>query len=133
MYNHFKFNREFRNMIILYGFALIFWLSLVFYREFNNTDIVLLRKNIMSICNGWCFGHFIHYMLLGYFAPSYWKYIIIIGIVFELIEILLNKASKYIDSKLIEDSITNTLGLFTGLILHNFFPNKIDILQIMKN
>ena len=71
-------------------------------------------------------------MLLGYFAPVYWKYLIIIGIIFELIEIPLNKLSKFIDGKLIQDPITNSLGVFTGLILYNLYPNNIDFFSFLN-
>ena len=56
--------------------------------------------------------------------------LIIVGILFEIIEIPLNKFSKYIDSKLIEDSLTNSLGVFSGLLLYNLFPNYIDLFKI---
>ena len=72
-------------------------------------------------------SHFLHYLILGYCAPRYWLFLIIIGIIFEIIEIPLNKVSKYIDNKLIKDSITNSLGVISGVILYKIFPSKIDI------
>ena len=43
---------------------------------------------------------------------------ILIGILFEIVvEFPLTTVSKYIDSKLLEDSITNTLGIIIGVIL----------------
>lgn len=120
-------NRELRNIIILYGIAILYWITLVIYREITKKDINILRKNIILNCNGWCMSHFLHYLILGYCAPRYWLFLIIIGIIFEIIEIPLNKASKYIDSKLIKDSITNSLGVISGVILYKIFPSKIDI------
>jgi len=127
-----KYNSQFRNIIFLYFIGIILWLSIVFYREYYNKDVLILRKNFIDKCNGWCVGHFFHYMLLGYFAPVYWKYLIIIGIIFELIEIPLNKLSKFIDGKLIQDPITNSLGVFTGLILYNLYPNNIDFFSFLN-
>ena len=125
-------NRELRNIIILYGIAILYWLILVIYREFSKSDIHILRKNIIFKCNGWCISHFLHYLLLGYCAPRYWLFLILIGIIFEIIEIPLNKVSKYIDSKLIEDSITNSLGVICGVILSKIFPIKIDLYKLFK-
>ena len=77
-------------------------------------------------------SHFLHYIVLGYLAPNYWMLIIMIGILFEVVEIYLNKLSKYIDSKLIEDTITNTLGVIFGVLIYNIFPNKIDLCKDIK-
>lgn len=59
-------------------------------------------------------------------------YLIIIGIIFEIIEIPLNNLSKYIDSKLIEDSITNTLGVLTGVLIYSIYPNNINLLTLLS-
>ena len=126
-------DRQVRNILILFGISLTYWLFLVFYREFLNQDILMLRKNIIFGCNGWCLSHFLHYLFLGYMAPKYWLYIILIGMLFEIIEIPLNKLSKYIDSKIILDSLTNTLGVITGLILYKILPNKIDLYNLFRN
>ena len=114
-----------------YNNYIYYWLLLVLYREINKTDINILRNNIIFKCNGWCVSHFIHYMVLGFLAPNYWMFIIMIGILFEIIEIPLNTLSKYIDSKLLEDTITNTLGVIVGVLFHNIFPNKIDLYKIL--
>ena len=124
-------NREIRNIFLLFTIGIIFWLILVIYREYYQRDILVLRKKIINNCNGWCLAHYIHYIFLGYLAPNYWLQLIFIGVIFEIIEIPLNKLSKYIDSKLIEDSITNSLGVLTGLLLYNLFPNKIDIVSLL--
>ena len=121
------FDRQLKNAIIIFGAGISYWLSLVFYREYNKRDVIILRKNIIFKCNGWCVSHFVHYLLLGYFSPKYYRQIIVTGIVFEIIEIPLNRLSKYIDSKLVEDSVTNTMGILTGLLLSKIIPNKIDL------
>jgi len=125
-----QFNRELRNTIIIYGIGITYWLLIVFYREYHQKDLLILKKNIIFNCNGWCISHYLHYLILSYFSPSYWYYLILIGIIFEIIEIPLNKLSIYIDSKLIKDTITNTLGVLTGVILSKIFPNKTDLYNI---
>lgn len=126
-----EYDREVRNIIIIYGISIIYWITLVFYREYFNRDIKLLRKNVVLNCNGWCLSHFFNYLALGYCAPSYIIELIIIGIIFELIEIPLNSISKYIDSKLIEDTFVNTLGILMGALIYKLYPKKIDLYQII--
>lgn len=120
-------DRQLQNAILICGFSVTYWLSIVIYREYIGCDILILRKNIIAGCNGWCVGHFFQYLALGYFSPKYFCYFIVIGIAFEFLEIALHRLSKYIDSKLLEDSITNTLGILTGVFLSNMFPNKVDL------
>lgn len=127
-----ELNREQKNIIVLFGISIVFWLSLVFYREYHKKDVKMMRQNILGSCNGWCFGHFIHYTLLSYCAPSYWVELIIIGFIFELIEVPLNSLSKYIDSKIYEDTITNTLGVLTGILLYKICPMNIDLISLMS-
>lgn len=126
-------NRQIRNIIILYSISILYWTTLVVYREFSKNDIEILKKNIIFKCNGWCMSHFFHYLLLGYCAPKYWPYIILIGILFEIVvEFPLTTVSKYIDSKLLEDSITNTLGIIIGVILSKIFPNNINLYKLIN-
>jgi len=125
-----KLNREIRNIIIVYGIGLIYWISLVLYREFTNKDIDFLRINRFLNCNGWCISHFFHYIVLGYCAPNYWIYIIFIGIIFECIEFGLNNISPFIDSKIIEDTIINTIGVLFGIGLYKLYPKKIDLYSL---
>ena len=42
-------------------------------------------------------------------------------------DLKLNKLSKYIDSKIVEDTMVNTSGLIFGLILFKFYPKKINL------
>ncbi len=126
-----KIDREISNIIIIFTIGVSYWLLLVLYREINKKDINILRNNIIFKCNGWCMSHFIHYIVLGYLAPTYWLHVIVIGILFEVVEIYLNKLSKYIDSKLFIDTITNILGVIIGILIYNMFPNKIDLYKIL--
>ena len=124
-------NKQIRNIIILYSISVLYWLILVIYREVRQKDIKILRNNIILNCNGWCMSHFIHYLILGYCAPKYWIHLIFIGILFEIIEIPLNNISKFIDSKLISDTITNSLGIIIGVLLYKLFPYEIDLYNIL--
>lgn len=111
--------------IIIYLLTLIFWITLVCYREYNNTDIYFLR-DVYYDCDGWCLLHFFNYILLGFFAPDYWKEILFIAVAYEFVEMILNKTvSKYIDAKLVSDTIINTTGLFVGIGLHKTFYKTI--------
>jgi hypothetical protein len=125
-------NYQIKNILFLYLISILFWISLVIYRERKLKDINFLRMFFLPKCNGWCVLHFIHYTFLSYFAPKYWKQLIVIGILFEFIELILNKYSNYIDSKLLEDSITNSLGVIFGLFLFNLHPHNIDIIKLLK-
>ena len=125
-------NYQIKNILFLYLISILFWISLVIYRERKLKDINFLRMFFFPKCNGWCVLHFIHYTFLSYFAPKYWKQLIVIGILFEFIELILNKYSNYIDSKLLEDSITNSLGVIFGLFLFNLHPHNIDIIKLLK-
>ena len=108
-------------ILLVVAAGILFWISVVIYRERQGKDVECLRRPIVRIgsfsCNGWCTLHFLQYMLMGFLAPSYWKWLILMGIGFELIEIPLSKMSQFIDSKLIADTLTNTLGILTGVIL----------------
>jgi hypothetical protein len=127
---HFK-DRQIKNIIIIFSIGLLYWILLVLYREIRNSDIGFLRINLFLNCNGWCISHFLQYLLLGYCAPKYWKYIILIGICYEVIEIPLNKISRFIDSKLIQDSFVNTLGVLCGVRLYKLYPKKIDLYSLL--
>ena len=120
-------NRQLRNIVFLYTVAFIYWISTIIYRECYKKDIEVLNKNVILGCNGWCVSHFIHYLCLGYFAPSYWKELILIGIGFELFESSLDKMSKYINGQLMEDTIINTTGVLVGYILYKLFPTEIRL------
>ena len=117
--------RQISNAIIVYLIGLLGWIILVCYREIKKSDINFLRSNIIWHCNGWCIGHFIHYLILGYLAPNYIWMLALIGFMFELIEIPLNNISKYIDGKLIQDTFVNIIGLIFGYLLFKIFPKRI--------
>jgi hypothetical protein len=111
--------KQIRNILVIYSITVSFWISLVLYREYKKTDVEILRKGIQFLqdslnLNGWSLLHFINYMLLGFFAPNYWKELIVIGFIFELVEIPLSKMSQFIDSKIVSDTIVNSVGVLAG-------------------
>lgn len=114
-----KLNRELRNIFIIYAITITFWLSLVIYREMKKEDIMILRRDYLKV-NGWSIMHFLNYAALGYFAPSYWKHLIVIGFLFEVAEIPLNRVSNYIDSKIVSDTLVNSLGVIFGYFMSSF-------------
>jgi hypothetical protein len=126
-------NYQVKNILFFVTSGLTIWILLVIYREKTSHDISFLRKIFFPNCNGWCMLHFMHYTFLSYFAPNYWKELIFMGIIFEVAEIYMNNLSKYIDSKLLEDTITNSLGIIFGKILFTMYPHKIDLMNIIKN
>lgn len=119
------------NIVLLYLLSIIGWLSLVVYREITQKNIEILNKKIIGDCDFWCIGHFIHYILLTYFAHNFWWILIIIGYIFEIFELYLNNLTKYIKGKIIKDTITNSLGVLVGYILYQIFPNKISLYKIL--
>tara|TARA_Y100001970_G_C14016238_1_gene741068 strand:+ start:408 stop:788 length:381 start_codon:yes stop_codon:yes gene_type:complete len=107
----------------------LFWLSVVIYREIKREDVMVLRKKTFFGRNGWGLAHFIHYFVLGYHCPDYWKLALVIGILFEAIEYPLSKISKYIDSNPIQDMITNSAGLAAGVAFHYYTTFCVEIVR----
>lgn len=95
-------------------------------------------------CETWSIAHFVLYALLGYFAPSYWPLLIVIGIIWEIMEhvghILGKKLREHrrkhgyktlFEDSLIsyakesyvgrlEDIIINTVGVIVGVLAHEW-------------
>ena len=107
----------------------LFWLSVVIYREIKREDVMVLRKKTFFGRNGWGLAHFIHYFVLGYHCPDYWKLALVIGILFEALEYPLSKISKYIDSNMVQDTITNTAGLAAGVGFHYYTNFCVEIVR----
>ena len=116
--------KQVRNIIVIYTITILFWISLVLYRECQKKDVTILRRSVQFLnlnLNGWSLLHFINYMFLGFFAPDYWKELIVIGFLFELAEIPLSEMSQFIDSKIFSDTIVNSLGVLAGYGLKRSF------------
>lgn len=123
-------NHQLQFIILVNTIVILFWLGTVVYREFLvHHDIAFLRNNYFTMssykCNGWCIGHFIHYMCLGFLAPDYWKFLVLQGFLFELFEMCIEKKLNYVDSKLVQDTFTNSMGVFTGVLIRKCIYNKL--------
>jgi hypothetical protein len=110
-------NNQLKSILVINIIVITFWISIVIYRQTQNIDVGWMRDDIFPSCNGWCVGHFIHYTLLGFFAPSYWWVFMLIGHLFEYVEMILGNYSKYIDSKVVDDTLTNSAGVLVGLLI----------------
>jgi uncharacterized protein YacL len=120
---------QIRNILIIYSIAILYWGSITLYRHIVDEDVEILQKKYIYRCNGWCISHIINYIILGYLAPKYWYILIFIGFCFELVETSLSRLSKFIKGKIINDTITNSLGVFIGLFIFYLFPHKIDLIN----
>jgi len=82
--------------------------------------------------DGWGIAHFIFYGMLGYLFPSHWVFITVLGVMWELVEMMfkehpfyLSKCSYDTDASKKEgwwygrweDIIMNSLGLSLGIML----------------
>ena len=113
-----KLDKELKNLIIIYGIVSILCIITILIRLFINKDFKFMEYKINKSCNMWCLSHFIMYFFLGLFAPKYWYISFIISIIWEYIEEYLEKFNIYITSNIVNDIITNTIGLINGIILN---------------
>lgn len=128
-------------LAILYIFIIIIISIFIFgyYKKNNKCDILAKRYNNTNIkildnfLNGWAFSHFILFFILTYIYPSEWLFLLICGIIWEIMEYLFSlKYSKklfkyYIYSNYnennnfwysqYEDIITNILGIILALLI----------------
>jgi len=120
------------NIIIVYGIVIVFWISLTVWREMNGRDIKILRKELFGL-NGWSILHFINYIFLGYLAPDYVVQVIILGAIFELMEVPLGMyVSKYIDAKFVKDTIVNSVGVISGYLIYKKYPKNVRLRKLMN-
>ena len=125
-------NYQVENIVIVYGIVLVFWISLTIWREMNKKDVKILRKELFGL-NGWSLLHFINYIFLGYFAPDYVIQVIILGAVFEIMEIPLGMyISKYIDAKFVKDTIVNSVGAISGYLIYKKYPKRVRLRNLMN-
>lgn len=115
--------------IFIFGYYLYYKKCDILDKRYNNTNIKILD----NFSNGWAFSHFILFFILTYIYPSEWLFLLICGIIWEIIEYILSlkyfkKLFKYyIDSNYdennnywyaqYEDIITNILGIILALLI----------------
>ena len=125
-------NYQIENVIIVYGIVVVFWISLTMWREMNKKDVKILRKELLGL-NGWSLLHFINYIFLGYLAPDYVVQVIILGAIFEIMEIPLGMyVSKYIDAKFVKDTIVNGVGAILGYLIYKKYPKRVRLRKLMN-
>lgn len=72
-------------------------------------------------CDGWCTLHFISYALMGFLAPSYWYILIILGFLFEFVEMGISRVIQFVDYAVIKDTLINTSGVIFGVFISTVF------------
>ncbi len=106
--------------------------------EFNNYDILSKNYNNTNIkildnyLEGWGLSHLILYFILTYIYPSEWLFLLICGIIWEIIEYVISLYHKKINKFYIcsnynenndywyaqyEDIIMNILGIILALLI----------------
>ena len=115
---------QLRYLLGLYAIGFTFWVVLVVWREVQQRDAQWMRRTyvpgvpVVGDVNGRALGHFLHYLCLGFFAPDLWPWAALAGFAFELSEIPMGRfLSSYVDSKIVEDTVTNSTGLLLGVLL----------------
>jgi hypothetical protein len=125
-------NYQIENIIIIYGIVILHFLITIIWREYTKSDIKLYRNKIIFGLDGWALLHFINYLALGYLSPNYIIHVLLIGIIFEFLELPLGKyVSTYINSKIYMDAIVNSVGGLTGYLLYKKYPNKIELMKCL--
>ena len=106
-------DKQFRNLLIIYGGSLVICVLILLLRLKYNKSIFSESKNT---CGFWCISHFVMYMCLGYFSPNYWYIALVVSTVWESIEIYMEHIGLPVSGNLTKDIITNSLGLAVGLM-----------------
>ena len=111
-------DKQLINLLLIYLITGFFIIVTIFVRTYMKKDFVFMKFKPFNItCNFWCISHFLIYLLLGYYAPKYWYLSFTLSILWEYCEVYLEKHNVYISSNVINDIITNSLGLVTGIVL----------------
>ena len=113
-------NKQIIYICLTYVFITLLLGGSIIYRKIVHKDIEFLKNKIgIYSLNGWSISHLLLYIVLGYLAPDYWKELILIGVLFEIYEYFLEfiMKYKYVTSKLISDSIINSLGVLIGVLI----------------
>ena len=122
---------QLKNIIIVYGISAIIFFSIVFIRELINQEFKFLNNSFAG-CNIWCYKHILLYTILSYLAPKYWWFLLGFGLLFEFVELYLSNLSKFVISNINTDILFNSIGILLGIVIHKFYPRKIDLHKIIK-
>lgn len=103
---------------VIYAISLAFWLGTIAYRSHVDRDIEGLKRPLFAFaCDGWCVLHFVSYALLGFLAPDYWYALILIGFLFEFVEMGASRLFRFVDYSIISDTLVNTAGVVLGVFV----------------
>ena len=122
---------QLKNIIIVYGISAIIFFSIVLIREIINQEFKFLNNSFAG-CNIWCYKHILLYTILSYLAPKYWWFLLGFGLLFEFVELYLSNYSRFIISKINTDILYNSIGILLGIVIHRFYPKKIDLHKLFK-
>tara|TARA_B100000242_G_C42935720_1_gene433971 strand:+ start:93 stop:518 length:426 start_codon:yes stop_codon:yes gene_type:complete len=122
---------QLKNIIIVYGISAIIFFSIVLIREIINQEFKFLNNSFAG-CNIWCYKHILLYTVLSYLAPKYWWFLLGFGLLFEFVELYLSNYSRFIISKINTDILYNSIGILLGIVIHRFYPKKIDLHKLFK-
>jgi len=117
------------NLSVKYLFMLYFLVVLfINVFPFCVQDAYILHRPWIHICNHpfdcWSLSHFLFYILLGFLFPHYWKLVLVMGIIWEIMEFIgyhieknVLKNEKIYWCAKFSDIIVNTFGFIVGLLL----------------
>ena len=109
-------DEQLRNLLLIYFVTGLAMFITVLVRTYRKKDFTFMKYKLFE-CDLWCVSHFMMYLLLGYYSPKYWTLSSVLSILWEYFEVFMEKRNVYILSNVKNDIITNSLGLFTGIIL----------------
>jgi hypothetical protein len=117
------------NLNVKYLF-LLYFLVVLFINVFPYCvkDAYILHSPWIHVFNHpfdcWALSHFLFYILLGFLFPHYWKLVLIIGVVWEVMEYIGYHIEKHVlkNEKIywcakFSDIIVNVFGFIVGLLL----------------
>ena len=122
---------QLKNIIIVYGISAIIFFSIVIFRELINQEFKFLNNSFCG-CNIWCYKHILLYTILSYLSPKYWWFLLGFGLLFEFVELYLSNFSRFIISNINTDILYNLIGILLGIVIHKFYPRKIDLHKLIK-
>ena len=110
---------------VIYAISLAFWLGTIAYRSHVDRDIESLKTPLFTFrCDGWCVLHFVSYALMGFLAPDYWYALILIGFLFEFVEMGASRLFRFVDYSIISDTLVNASGVVLGVFFRSLITSK---------